>query len=179
MPGSARPLRVWPVVLTASLLAGAGAIRLVGGLVPHAGAVTPAGPSAPLLLGFVVVKSAVLLAISAAAFGLAHGDALHASLMVIVGVLLGWLTEEYQSLRPALVAHVANNVVSCVWERSFAERLASPSGWVAQLVVGLVVTAASLVALRSRALATLVPPPSSTVEGWPRAADSRLPTERS
>jgi membrane protease YdiL (CAAX protease family) len=55
-----------------------------------------------------------LLAIvfTAVVFGLFHCDLLHTPLAAIIGVYLGWMTERVGSVRPAIAAHVINNVVS-------------------------------------------------------------------
>lgn len=86
--------------------------------------------------------------VAASAFGLAHGDLLHAVLMLAMGVLLGWLAETFQSIRPAVVAHVVNNLLSCGLERWGPGP--STAVQVAQSLV-LVVAMAALLASRRRA----------------------------
>lgn len=54
------------------------------------------------------------IAITAAGFALFHLDPVHAAFALSVGLFLGWTTELADSIRPAIGAHVANNVVSLV-----------------------------------------------------------------
>jgi membrane protease YdiL (CAAX protease family) len=52
------------------------------------------------------------IAVTAVAFALMHLDPVHASFALAVGILLGWVTELAGSIRPAIAAHVANNLLS-------------------------------------------------------------------
>ena len=52
---------------------------------------------------------AILL--TAAAFGLIHFDPFHSVLAFVAGTYLGWLTEHFGSIRPAMGAHVFNNAL--------------------------------------------------------------------
>src|SRR5262249_32192289 len=52
------------------------------------------------------------IGITAAGFAVFHLDPVHGAFAFAVGLFLGWLTEVAASIRPAIAAHVANNVVS-------------------------------------------------------------------
>ncbi len=51
------------------------------------------------------------IAVSAAAFGALHLDAVQGSVAFVVGLWLGWVRLRYASLWPAIAAHVVNNAV--------------------------------------------------------------------
>jgi len=52
------------------------------------------------------------IGVTAAGFALFHLDPVHATFALAIGLFLGWLTELAGSIRPAIGAHLANNVVS-------------------------------------------------------------------
>ncbi len=52
------------------------------------------------------------IAVTAVAFGFLHADPVHGAFALVVGLYLGWVTELAGSVRPAMVAHVVNNVAS-------------------------------------------------------------------
>jgi uncharacterized protein len=54
--------------------------------------------------------SAIL--VTSALFGLVHFDPVHVLLTAPMGVALGWMTELRGSVRPAIFAHVANNLIA-------------------------------------------------------------------
>jgi membrane protease YdiL (CAAX protease family) len=54
------------------------------------------------------------IAISAFAFGLMHLDLVQGALAFAAGLLLGWVAERFESIRPAIAAHVANNAMFVV-----------------------------------------------------------------
>jgi membrane protease YdiL (CAAX protease family) len=54
------------------------------------------------------------IAIAAFAFGLMHLDLVQGALAVAAGLLLGWVAERFESIRPAIAAHVANNAMFVV-----------------------------------------------------------------
>jgi membrane protease YdiL (CAAX protease family) len=90
------------------------------------------------------------IGITAAGFALFHLDPVHAGFALAVGLFLGWLTELAGSIRPAIGAHLANNVVSLLqtwW-------LPGPvsGGWQAGLLATcLALTLVTIVLLRRRA----------------------------
>jgi hypothetical protein len=47
-------------------------------------------------------------------FGLVHLDPWHSPVAAVIGVTLGWIAELSGSVRPAIVAHVVNNVLAVV-----------------------------------------------------------------
>jgi len=50
--------------------------------------------------------------VTALAFGLIHGEAVHSVLAAGIGLYLGFVVERSASVRPAVICHVANNTVS-------------------------------------------------------------------
>lgn len=82
-----------------------------------AGAAAPAAEEV-FFRGFVQTRLATRLSrwpaigVTAGAFGLMHLDPVHGAFALAVGLYLGWLTELAGSIRPAIGAHVANNVLS-------------------------------------------------------------------
>jgi uncharacterized protein len=89
--------------------------------------------------------------VTALLFGLLHGDPVHAPAAFGVGLVLGWATEASGSLRPAIAAHMVNNLV---WVISLKMPGDEPPTWVHAVLMGLcaMVVAASiaLTGLRSR-----------------------------
>jgi membrane protease YdiL (CAAX protease family) len=57
------------------------------------------------------------IATCAACFGLLHGDPLHSPLAFVLGLFLGFVAEEAQSIRPSVFAHVLNNATSFLSDR--------------------------------------------------------------
>lgn len=56
----------------------------------------------------------VAIIVSAGLFGLAHFDPVHSTATLVLGIALGALVEAGDSLRPAVVAHCANNLFAAV-----------------------------------------------------------------
>jgi membrane protease YdiL (CAAX protease family) len=56
-------------------------------------------------------RPAVAIAVTSLAFGLLHLEWLHALLALVLGLWLGFLTERFDSVLPALTAHVVNNAL--------------------------------------------------------------------
>ena len=56
----------------------------------------------------------VAVVVTAALFGLVHFDVYHSAFAFCAGLLLGWVSLRAGSVRPTIVAHVANNAVSVV-----------------------------------------------------------------
>ena len=88
---------------------------------------------------------------SAAIFGLAHSDVVHSTLMVLMGLLLGWLVEVHGSIRPAIVAHVGNNTLSCLWTRFLPGTPLTRTAHGVVFALGLVIALSCLVRLRKAA----------------------------
>jgi membrane protease YdiL (CAAX protease family) len=88
------------------------------------------------------------IAVTALAFGVHHLDALQGGFAVAVGVYLGWLSDRAGSVRPAAVAHVANN---CAWVLGTA-LLPQPGSALdaGLLVLSLLVAIAATLLLRRR-----------------------------
>ena len=87
------------------------------------------------------------IAVTAAAFGVLHLDPVHAAFAFVIGLFLGWLAELAGSIRPAVGAHVANNVLSLAQARLLPA--AAPDPVQAGLLVVLLAAVAALsVALR-------------------------------
>ena len=100
------------------------------------------------------------IAATALGFGLLQMDRVHASLVFLVGLYLGFITEVSVSIVPAIVCHVANNASSIVLTAFFG---GTNPDFLTNLFLLLVMTAvvvAAVVAIRF-----LVPPPRSAVGG--------------
>ncbi len=76
--------------------------------------------------------------VSAALFGLIHGNVLQLPFALILGVVLGWLVVQTDSLLPAIVLHFANNAMSVLL--SYVER----RGWDGNVATTLVFLALSV-----------------------------------
>lgn len=84
---------------------------------------------------------------TALAFGLIHMDLIQSPFAVLAGLYLGWLTEIAGSVRPAVVAHVANNTLSVLMPRDGGPP--SQTTHLVSLAISIVVVVAALLALRS------------------------------
>jgi membrane protease YdiL (CAAX protease family) len=51
------------------------------------------------------------IVVASAAFGALHLDPVQGTVAFVVGMWLGWVTQRYESLWPAIAAHVVNNAV--------------------------------------------------------------------
>lgn len=76
--------------------------------------------------------------VSAAVFGLIHGNVLQLPFALILGLVLGWLVVQTDSLLPAMVLHFANNAMSVLL--SYVES----SGWDGNVATTLVFLALSV-----------------------------------
>lgn len=76
--------------------------------------------------------------VSAAVFGLIHGNVLQLPFALLLGVALGWLVVQTDSLLPAMVLHFANNAMSVLL--SYVES----SGWDGNVTTTLVFLALSV-----------------------------------
>lgn len=50
--------------------------------------------------------------VTALLFGLMHMDLVHGAFAVVMGLFLGYLTERTGSIRPAMICHATNNIIS-------------------------------------------------------------------
>jgi uncharacterized protein len=82
-------------------------------------------------------RPAVAVVVTSVLFGLMHMDAVHTPFATCIGLWLGFVTERAGSVRPAVAAHVVNNVAACA---GAAAGLAT-SAFLPNLV-GLVISAA-------------------------------------
>lgn len=87
--------------------------------------------------------------VTSAAFGALHVDPVQGTVAFAVGVWLGWVTQRFESILPAMAAHVANNALFV----GLAVRGATqtPGGPVVGLLVGAAATVGSLLIVRSTA----------------------------
>jgi membrane protease YdiL (CAAX protease family) len=85
---------------------------------------------------------------AAAAFGALHLDPVQGVLAFLVGLLLGWIASRFESIRPAVAAHVANNALF-VGLAHFRLSSTPPGGALVALGVGGVATLASIAVARS------------------------------
>lgn len=86
--------------------------------------------------------------VAAACFGALHLDPVQGVLAFLVGVLLGWVTSRFESVRPAALSHVTNNALFVVLAR-FHLSGASPRGSLIAFCVGAALSLASIAVLRS------------------------------
>jgi membrane protease YdiL (CAAX protease family) len=84
--------------------------------------------------------------VTAVLFGLIHMDPWHTPVATGIGVTLGWITELSGSLRPAVLAHVVNNVLSVVFLGFGVE--VSYRGHLVVLPLAVATTLACILALR-------------------------------
>ncbi len=84
----------------------------------------------------------------AACFGALHLDLVQGVLAFVVGLLLGWIASRFDGIRPAILAHVTNNVLF-VTLAHFRLAGAAPGGSLATLLAGGAIAVASIVVLRS------------------------------
>jgi len=52
------------------------------------------------------------IAITALLFGVMHMDLVHGGFALVMGLFLGYLTERSGSIRPAMICHATNNIIS-------------------------------------------------------------------
>jgi membrane protease YdiL (CAAX protease family) len=90
------------------------------------------------------------IGVTAAGFALFHLDPVHAAFALAVGLYLGWLTELAGNIRPAIGAHLANNVVSLL-QTWWLPAPVSVGGQAGLLAVCLALAVVTIVLLRRRA----------------------------
>ncbi|MBV9947511.1 MAG: CPBP family intramembrane metalloprotease [Myxococcales bacterium] len=90
---------------------------------------------------------AILL--TAAAFGLIHFDPFHSVLAFVAGTYLGWLTERFGGIRPAMGAHVFNNALFVLFVATGRDEEPSGAGRAAILVAGAAVWLVATAVARS------------------------------
>jgi uncharacterized protein len=111
-------------------------------------------------------RSWVAVLVSAAAFGLIHGDPLHAPLALALGVWLGLVCERTGSVWPGVIAHVVNNAVATLEsafgvgsEQATAAAGVHPAVWA--VLAGVFAMCAVLLARTKRPAPPPSPPPPS------------------
>jgi len=85
---------------------------------------------------------------AAACFAALHLDLVQGALAFLVGLLLGWIASRFESVRPAVIAHVTNNALFLVLAR-FHLTGAPPGGALLAFCISAIVTLASIALLRS------------------------------
>lgn len=90
------------------------------------------------------------IVLTAAAFGLMHLDPLQGSLAALAGLFLGWVSERFESIRPAMAAHAANNALFVALSSWSAAHEMSRAAEVVAMGAGTVALAGALAFLRSR-----------------------------
>jgi membrane protease YdiL (CAAX protease family) len=98
------------------------AVLVVGGLAPIGEELFFRGFMQPRLRR--VWRAGPAILVTALAFGLIHGELIHAGLATVLGLYLGVIAERAGSVMPAVVCHVANNAVSVV----LSAAIGSPQG---------------------------------------------------
>jgi uncharacterized protein len=89
------------------------------------------------------------IVVAAIAFGLIHLDPAQGSVAFAAGLFLGWVVERLGGVRPAIAAHVTNNVVFVAAAALAASGPASPGPQLAILGAGSALCAAAIAVLRS------------------------------
>jgi membrane protease YdiL (CAAX protease family) len=89
------------------------------------------------------------IVVASAAFGLIHLDPVQGSVAFAAGVLLGWVVERLGGLRPAILAHVTNNVIFVAIAAFASNDSASASHPIAILAVGGAMCVGAVLLLRS------------------------------
>jgi membrane protease YdiL (CAAX protease family) len=79
-------------------------------------------------------------------FGVIHFDLVQGTYAVIVGLFLGYMTERYGSILPAMIVHATHNTASGFLSEHLTSRLENGPG----LVIALAITGASFLYLRKR-----------------------------
>lgn len=87
--------------------------------------------------------------ITAAAFGLVHVNPLQGSLAALAGLYLGWIVERFESVRPAMAAHAANNALFVALGSWASARGASRAAQVLVMGAGFAALAGAVAFLRS------------------------------
>jgi membrane protease YdiL (CAAX protease family) len=90
------------------------------------------------------------IGVTAAGFAIFHLDPVHSAFALAVGLFLGWLTELARSIRPAIGAHLANNVVSLL-QTWWLPGPASGGAQATLLAICLALALVTIVVLRRRA----------------------------
>jgi membrane protease YdiL (CAAX protease family) len=88
--------------------------------------------------------------VSAAAFGLIHVEPVQASAAFVVGVFFGWSALRFGSIRPAMIAHAANNAAFLLMVASGWDETASRARVLGTLAVGTVLCASAIAWIRMR-----------------------------
>lgn len=94
------------------------------------------------------------IAITAGFFGALHADPVHTPLAFLMGLMLGWGAELRGNIRPVIVVHALNNLISFLLSRYVPESDDPQWPWtIAALLIGLAAVAALKVINRTPAVA--------------------------
>jgi membrane protease YdiL (CAAX protease family) len=88
---------------------------------------------------------------TSAAFGLIHLDPTQGALAFVAGLFLGWTAEHFAGVRPAIVAHAANNALFVALASLAASDNGSRRFHFFALALGAILFVASTLTMRSRA----------------------------
>jgi membrane protease YdiL (CAAX protease family) len=91
------------------------------------------------------------IVVTALAFGLIHLNAVQGAEACAAGVYLGWVTERFDGVRPAVAAHALNNVIFVVLAAAQAPEITSRGGQIVFTSAGAACCLASIALLRGGA----------------------------
>jgi membrane protease YdiL (CAAX protease family) len=89
------------------------------------------------------------IVIASGAFGLIHGDIVQGGAAFVAGIFLGWVADRLGGIRPAMVAHAANNTLFVVAATQSSNVSASTEVRFVALIAGFAVCAGCALVLRS------------------------------
>jgi membrane protease YdiL (CAAX protease family) len=90
------------------------------------------------------------IVLTALAFGLIHLNVVQGSEAFVAGIFLGWMTERFGGVRPAIAAHAFNNLLFVALAAIGMPEVVSRSAQVASVAVGTTCGIASIATLVSR-----------------------------
>jgi membrane protease YdiL (CAAX protease family) len=90
------------------------------------------------------------IVLTAFAFGLIHLNVVQGSEAFVAGLFLGWMTEKFGGVRPAIAAHAVNNLAFVTLAAAGMPEVASRSAQAASVAVGTACGIASIATLRTR-----------------------------
>ena len=98
--------------------------------------------------------------VTSALFGLLHLDLIQGPFALLAGLYLGWLTESTGSIRPAVVAHAANNCLSVVMLQVGLDAPSRTSLYV-QVGIAILALVAAVLVIRGHHRTRSIPPSGS------------------
>ena len=84
------------------------------------------------------------IGITALLFGAFHADLVQSPFAFVIGVSLGYVADRMGSIRPAIVCHAVNNLISVLGSRFAEKDHAEPTSWPA-VAIGIILATAGVV----------------------------------